>query len=365
MKAVKFRSIDDIPANDMRQLTESSSLYESVEWMHYCELAAHGSLYYIGLADDSGAIVALTAMHLYESPSSFALRRPETLLDDQQYASVLYPCLTGVLDGVHSLLLLAPHLEECRQQIVHELVKSACEDGAARQAVTVSFPYFASQETAQAASLALNGSAKTSLITAGVATLTSNWPDFEGYVQSLEQGWHSNVTRERRRFSEAGYRIRVDHGISGLDEETAQLQAELLNKHGSGSTVNDILDGYQMLASTVPDHIVTFRCERDGALTGIAVWLRDADTLYLRGGGVSDDKTSFTYFNTMFYSPIEWGAANGIRRFGFGSAAYEAKRRRGCIFERRYGAIRWPAVHQDRITASAKRRQADLLRMIP
>ncbi len=364
MKPVKFRSVDDIPANDMRQVTAHSSLYDSVQWMRYCELAAGGSLYYVALADDNGAIVALTAIHLYSSPPPFVLRRPEALLADQQHALALYPCLTGVLDGAHTLLLLAEHVKGYRQQVVSELMTAVCEEAAARQAATICFPYFASQATAQAASLVLNGPAGAPLTTAGVATLTSRWLDFDAYVQSLDRRRRSSVGRERREFLDAGYRIRVDYGISGLGEDTARLQANVLNKHGSTSAVSGILDGYQMLAATVPDHVITFRCERNGELGGVAVCLRDADDLYVRSVGISDDRSSFIYFNTMFYAPVEWSSANGIRRYGFGTAAYQVKRQRGCSFERRYGAIRWPAAHRDELTESAARRQAKLCEML-
>jgi hypothetical protein len=313
--------------------------------MRYCELASRGSLSYAGLADDDGGLIALTAIHRYESEPPFAFRRPTTFLDEAGGADC-YPCVMGVLDGVHTMLLVDPARAGARADVVRELVSGLNE-------ATVAFPYFPGQADAEAAAQVLGG---TALVTSAVARLKAGWDDFEGYLSSLSRNQRSNVRREQRQFAEAGYQIKVGHGTGDLDEETALLQTSTLTKHGTTADVAALLEGYEMLRQTVDEQVVTFRAVLDGVTKGVTVCLRDGETLYIRAIGMAGDNSSFAYFNACYYAPIDWGCANGIRSFGFGAGAPRAKQLRGCVLEPRFGAFRWPADDGFDYRASALRR---------
>lgn len=348
-----FASITEIPEGDLRTLTLSPGLYDNTRWMRYCELAARGSLRYLALTDRHGHIAALTAIHILTLPPAPALRRPETLIDNQiSDASVLYPCLMGVLDGTHSPVLVATGREVSRTQAVTELTVACARYAADHSATTVALPYLASKSDAQTACTALG--AVGPVVSAGVAHLAGDWADFEHYLGSLGSHQRVSIRRERRQFADAGYHIRAGHGTSDLDESTARLQVSLLLRHGTASSIQSLLEGYQMLKSTIEENVITFRCERAGELAGIVICLRDHDTLYVRATGIPAGASSFEYFNTTYYFPIEWGIQNGIRRFGFGAGAYQAKRLRGCVFEPRYAAVRWPEPHAAACSASAR-----------
>jgi hypothetical protein len=341
---LEFAAIDTVPADQLERLTAGRGLLESPAWMRYCELASRGSLRYAGLSGSDGRLVAVTAIHRYESEPPFAFRRPTTFLDEGA-GDACYPCVMGVLDGVHTMLLLDPSYEEKRADVVRELV-AGLDEG------VVAFPYFPDRADAETAAGVLGGIA---LVTSAVAKLDADWADFEGYLQTLSRHQRSNVRRERRQFLEAGYQVELGRGTGALDEETALLQTSTLTKHGTTADVAALLEGYAMLRQTVDQHVVTFRAVLNGVTKGVTVGLLDGETLYVRATGMAGDNSSFAYFNTGFYAPIEWGCANGIRSFGFGAGAPRAKRLRGCAFEPRYGAFRWPQGDFD-YAASAHRR---------
>lgn len=348
-----FTSIAEVPEPDMRALASSSGFYDNSQWMRYCELAARGSLRYLALTDHCGRITALTAVHIFAAPPAPALRRPETLIDNQiSDASVLYPCLMGVLDGTHSPILVAPGQEGNRTGCVAELTAACAMYGHNHDVTTVAFPYLASQSDAQAACAALGAAGP--VVSAGVAMLTGDWTDFDHYLGSLSSHQRISIRHERRQFADAGYHVRAGYGTSDLDESTALMQVSMLVRHGTASSVQSLLEGYQMLKSTVEDSVITFRCERSGKLAGIVICLRHDDTLYVRAVGIPAGGSTFEYFNTVFYSPIEWGIQNGIRRFGFGTGAYKAKRFRGCVFEPRYAAVKWPEAHASSCFANSR-----------
>jgi hypothetical protein len=321
--------------------------------MRYCELASRGSLSYTGLADEAGRLVALTAVHHYRSEPPFAFRRPAAFLDGTVDASGCFPCVIGVLDGVHTMMLVDPAAQLARPDVVREMVSGLAE-------TTVAFPYFPDRADAEAAAQALDGPA---LVTSAVARLAVDWDDFDGYLGSLSKHQRSNVRRERRQFAEAGYQIEIGRGTADLDEETALLQTSTLTKHGTSADVAALLQGYEMLRATVDQHVVTFRTRLDGVTKGITVCLQDGETLYVRATGMAGDNSSFAYFNTGYYAPIEWGCANGVRTFGYGAGASRAKQLRGCSLEPRFGAFRWPADGSD-YQASALRRSQGVLEEI-
>lgn len=348
-----FTSIREIPEPGLRNLNCNLNFYDTTKWMRYCELAARGSLRYLTLMDRAGRIGALTAIHILAAPPAPALRRPETLIDGKIVdTSELYPCLMGVLEGTNSPLLLAPEQENRRPRVVAEVAVAAAGYGAGHNVTTVAFPYLASEADAQAVSGAIG--AGDPVLSAGVAMLTGSWDDFDGYLQSLDHHRRARVRYERRKFIDAGYRVSAVNGTSDLDESTARLQVSTLTRHGTAGRLQSLLEGYQMLRRTVEDHVVTFRYENSGTLAGIVVCLRDRETLYVRTAGIPAGGTSFEYFNAVYYSPIEWGIENGIRRFCFGAGAYRAKRLRGCVFEPRYAAVRWPRAHARSCLAAAR-----------
>jgi hypothetical protein len=353
LQRVEFAAIDTVPADQLDRLTTGRGLLESAAWMRYCELASRGSLSYTGLVDAAGRLVALTAVHHYRSEPPFAFRRPAAFLDDMVDASGCFPCVIGVLDGVHTMMLVDPSSPLPRADVVRELVSGLAE-------TTVAFPYFPDRADAEAAAQALEGPA---LVTSAVAKLVVEWDDFEGYLGSLSKHQRSNVRRERRQYADAGYQIEVGQGTAGLDQETALLQTSTLTKHGTSADVAALLEGYELLRATVDQQVVTFRTRLDGVTKGITVCLQDGETLYVRATGLAGDNSSFAYFNTGYYAPIEWGCANGIRSFGYGAGAPRAKQLRGCALEPRYGAFRWPGDGPD-YQASALRRSEGVLEEI-
>lgn len=348
-------SVEDLPSAARAHMA-TAPILESEGWFRYCERASQGTLRYLCLNDDRNEFRALMPFHYFSAPPPLILRRPEFLIGAQNTLEHLYPAVVAVLDGVHLPVLgLTATDTDAIATLIESLLLASDQLGAK----TISAPFMHREQDAAAAARILTPG-RGPFVSAGISVLDSDWTGIDEYVASLATNRRRKVRRELRLFADSGSRVSVSEGTDALGEEAAALQAELQSRHGTTSTVGTLLGGYELLRQTVSANVVTFSSHLKDRLTGITVCIRDGDTLYVRAVGAPERDDNFTYFNVGFYAPIDWGCANGIARYVFGTGTYEAKRGRGCRVERTYGAVRWPRPHREDYDAQARGREREI-----
>ena len=102
-----------------------------------------------------------------------------------------------------------------------------------------------------------------------------------------------------------------------------------------------IMQGYQHIAEYLGSSVRVFLAHKRGDLVGFALFYLAGKTLYCKQAGFDYSRLAddFCYFNVVFYDPIRYAIANGIREIRYGLEAYEAKLARGCMLQQLDGHI--------------------------
>lgn len=352
-----YRRVDDLPLAELAPLFTAAPLYETPQWLRYCEASTSGRLRYLVLTGDAGRPVGLTTLRLIPDDTVMPLYNLAALLGDGTDATpAVFPHAVSAVSGAHCVLLTDPDADPATRTAQRvALMRLALAEADREGCVAFGALYVQDEKVARQTADALD--APPPFLAAAQTELAGGWPDFEGYLATLPSSRRNKIRRERKRYAEAGFITQVDAGTAALGEATAHLQLGLRRRHGVAGSVESILRDYEHLATTVDEHVVLFRCEREGRPVGMSLALRDGDHLHVRLAGFDYDGLGddFVYFNAVYYEPIRWGIEQGIRRYSFGTGTYQAKLARGCIAVPAYGVVRWPAELQ----ATAVRRVAE------
>jgi predicted N-acyltransferase len=344
------------------RLAPDVPLHESVPWLRYCDRRSQGGMRYVTARGAHGELLGITALRATADASGASANYDVTELlwpdgTPPVAAGRFFPQLFSAVSGAHCLFRVLGGAEaEVRAALLRASAALADEDGS-----VLTFAYLADAALAEDIADTL-GSVEHGLVGADTV-LDVDWEDFDGYLAGRSRGRRSTIRRERRQYLSSDLRTSVHESTAALGEDTALLQVHLAGKYGVGTSAESVLADYADLAATLDDNVLVFAADRDGVTVGVCICLRDADSLHIRSVGfdyslVGDD---FVYFNLMFYEPLLWGMANGVRRFSFGNGAYRAKQLRGCHLEPLHGVVRWPAPLAA-VCANSMARRADLAR---
>lgn len=352
MTVTSHASVDDIAGADA--LFAGAALYESRDWLRYCERLSGHRMTYLVARGASGVPSGLTATRNVLPGQVMALYDLGTLFDGWRPAA-LYPNVVAAVSGSHYVDLVRPGADAVgtRAALGAALAEQGCDVAAAL--------YVDSAESASQLSTSMGGSPPFAF--AAQTVLAGEWASFDGYLASLSRSRRNKVRRELRDCQDV--RLSVHSGTEGLDEDTARLQLELRDKYAVGGSLDGILADYENLRATVADRVVVVRAEHGGHLVGMSLALLDGDRLHVRLVGFDyARKVDFLYFNVLFYAPIEWGSRHGITSYAFGTSSYAAKLARGCVAQPLYAAVRWPAADraacEERASAHEKALTAEL-----
>lgn len=161
--------------------------------------------------------------------------------------------------------------------------------------------------------------------------LAVTWGCMADYIASLPRAQRFNVRRELRDFRSAGYRVRVSSAVA-LNPELAVKYAALQRRYGHSVDIDAILESYRDLREHIGDVLRVFVAESDTELLGFVLAVHHEDVLYTRHAGfdrADGPRSNFVYFNTLFYSMIEYAIEHAVARIEYGTESYDAKRRRG------------------------------------
>lgn len=346
LSVTRHRSVNDIAGAGA--LFEGASLFDSPDWLRYCERLSGHRMTYLVARDFTGAAVGLTATRTIEPGQVMALYDLGTLFDGWKPAA-LYPNVVSAVSGSHFVDLVHPGADASavRTALGGKLIDTAAEF----RCQTAAALYLENFQSTQQLAHGMDGSPP--FIIAAQTLMAGSWSNFDEYLSGLKRSRRNKVRREFRDCQSSGVRISVHHGTASLDERTARLQLALREKYSVGGSLESVLTDYDNLAATVDDKVIVFLAEYNGQPIGMSLALREGDRLHLRLVGFDYRQVpAFLYFNVLFYAPIEWGSANGIASYAFGTGSYAAKLARGCIAQPLYAAVRWP--ERDREACEAR-----------
>jgi uncharacterized protein len=362
-----YHRVDDLPLDRLAALFTSGRLYDSPEWLRYCERSAAGNLRYLTLADRSGEMVGLAVLRIVPDRRVLAIYDLGSLIGypdpDGDGTAELFPNGVASVSGAHCLLLVPVDGDAAvRSERRGRLARAVATLAEAEGCRAVGFLHVRDPATAGDIATALGPEAGRPFLLGAHTELAGGWPDFDGYLATLSASRRNKVRRERRQFLQSGLRIRVLHGTRELDATTARLQLAVRERYAAPGTVESILEDYEHLGGTVDDRIRVFLCERDGVAVGLSLALLDGGRLHLRlvGFDYAATGSDFVYFNVLFYEPIEWGIRNGITDYSFGSGGYTAKAARGCSLVPSYAVVRWPDALREQAWQRVAEREATL-----
>ena len=90
---------------------------------------------------------------------------------------------------------------------------------------------------------------------------------------------------------------------------------------------------FECLSDYAKANTIVFVAKKKDVVVGFSLFIRQGETLDAFIGGFNyelQSKTDFTYFNLVYYTPINWAIQNGIRKIYYRWGSEKAKYKRGC-----------------------------------
>ena len=160
----------------------------------------------------------------------------------------------------------------------------------------------------------------------------SPWPDFTGFLASLQREKRKKIQQERRKVVEAGVDFTVHEGpaISPLLWRFFH-HCYTLTYRAHHSTPYLTPAFFEAMATTMPENWLMFVARRDGAPIGASLVAIDPaqGQAYGRYWGCTE-YVPCLHFEACYYQPLQWCMANGYQRFE-GGAQGEHKMARGLL----------------------------------
>jgi hypothetical protein len=155
---------------------------------------------------------------------------------------------------------------------------------------------------------------------------------FDDYLAVFNSNQRRNIKRERQSLENQGVYLKTfaGHQIPPTLLSEIYLFYERTNdkfgpwgcKYLKRSFFEGLADGYRHRLLLV----AAFKETQPDSPVALSLLVHKRDRLYGRYWGCSAD-INFLHFNACYYSPIEWGIANGIKRFDPGMGGYHKIRR--------------------------------------
>ncbi|MFF5675064.1 GNAT family N-acetyltransferase [Streptomyces hygroscopicus] len=230
---------------------------------------------------------------------------------------------------------------EVRRGLCDELLDSV--ERAAVRADSHSITLLYVEESDEELRGALTGRGFLEFPTDPCALLTLTTPTFDGYRQQLPRSRRGSIARERRKIAEAGVTIDVVPIDESVIDELAPLQEQHHGKYGVHLSAEKSAEIHRLLMRYFESdlRVVTAR-SADGALRGFTTFTPRGGTLHMRQAGFDYEwkKSIPLYFETVFYTPVQYALDHGIRHLDYSIASEDVKLSRGCELVGRYGYVK-------------------------
>ncbi|MCL4426626.1 MAG: GNAT family N-acetyltransferase [Firmicutes bacterium] len=341
MKTQLLTSIGEISLKQWAQV-RSGSFYTTTEWLTHVEGSLGQERFYVTVWDDTeSCLLGAAPFYLFER-STFAPYNLSTLLPPGMHDGPTVPnVICTAPHGYCCALSMNPALAPEEGLAARELLLSVAEAEARRRsAIAHAFLYV--EENGQGAlidSLRSRGYRTFPLDAKNLLSVT--WSSFEDYLASLSRHRRVNARCEIRRFQSSGCSIAVE-GAEALNERLALLEANVHHKYGLKTSVDRVRRIHLRAQKYLAPFIRVFVARRENVEIGFAQFYVHDGTYYAGFVGFDYDLSvkSFSYFNTLFYAPIQDAIAHGALLIDYGLGADAAKVARGCQAGRQIGLFK-------------------------
>jgi predicted N-acyltransferase len=169
------------------------------------------------------------------------------------------------------------------------------------------------------------------------------WSSFEDYLKSLKKKTAQNVRREMKRCAESGVTIEEKEISSLSAKDFSDLSHNNNLKYDKNA--RNIFDPsfFNRLNEFAGEKTVLFVAKKNNEVVGFCLVLRQGDVadVWMPGFRYDDlTNTDFTYFNVVYYAPIQWAIREGIRKMYFRNKAERVKLSRGCKPEETFSFVK-------------------------
>lgn len=138
---------------------------------------------------------------------------------------------------------------------------------------------------------------------------------FDDFLAEVKSRKRKKIRRERQTVAEQGISFKIIHGTDMSDEQWRYAHHfYLLTFKEKGNTPALNREFFREVGRTMGDKIVTVFAIKDEQYIACAINFRNADTLYGRYWGCSEDY-SCLHFEACFYQGIEYCIRHGLQRF--------------------------------------------------
>jgi predicted N-acyltransferase len=173
--------------------------------------------------------------------------------------------------------------------------------------------------------------------------LDVNWSSFDDYLESINHHVRKNIRREIKKSLENGVIIKEEVISGDIAEKLSELQANLSTKYNPAA--NNKLDQsfFMKLQKYARDKTRLFVARKNDEVVGFSLSLHHKDVLdvYMCGFNyAAQTNTFFTYFNLVYYKPIQLAIDEKIKKIYFRISSDYVKLNRGCRPEQTYSFIK-------------------------
>jgi hypothetical protein len=159
-----------------------------------------------------------------------------------------------------------------------------------------------------------------------------NFQSFEDYLGAFNANQRRNIKRERKAVEQAGLRLQPLTGeqiSKSLLSQMYHFYGDTCDKFGWWGSKYLTRRFFEQLCPSYCDRVVLFgvySTEENQHPIGMSFCVTKGDRLYGRYWGATQEFDNL-HFDTCYYTPIEWGIANGIQLFDPGAGGRHKKRR--------------------------------------
>jgi len=173
--------------------------------------------------------------------------------------------------------------------------------------------------------------------------LKIQWTQFDDYLKSLKPGMAKKIRREIKKCVENGVTIDQEEITQEIAEELSQLNANVSSKYSAETVYKLDPSFFVMLQKYAKEKVKLFTARRNDKIIAFSIALQHKDTLdvYMYGSDYeSQTNTFFTYFNLVYYKPIQVAIDKKIERIYFRYFLAKSRLDRGCKTEQTYSFIK-------------------------
>jgi predicted N-acyltransferase len=335
-------NINEISLNERGKI-RGNSFYATAAWLAHVEGSLGQGQFYVTVWDDSECNLLASAPFFLFERSTFAPYDLSTMLGPAMHDRCAVPnVICTAPHGYCCEPFLSTDLSPHQRLATWDLLLSTAEGEARRLGMSaLAFLYV---------DLDGPGTLVEWFTTRGYATLSLTaknllpikWKSFEDYLSSLSRDWRAAVRREIRRFQETGCSVSVE-GAEALNDRLALLETNVHHKYGLKTSVDRVRRIHQRARKYLSPFIRVFVAHRENIEVGFSQFYVHEGRYHSGFVGFDYDlpDQSFSYFNVLFYAPIQDAIAHGAAVIDYGIGADFGKVARGCQPSSQIGLYKW------------------------